>query len=56
METDELIQKIINPEFQDCIVLIIVHSLNTIVNFDRLQVSLFPVHVFMVTVVMEADT
>ena len=36
--TDDVIQKTINTEFEDCTVLTIAHRLKTIINSDRIMV------------------
>lgn len=38
MKTDELIQKMIQTEFQNTTVITIAHRLNTIINYDKILV------------------
>lgn len=40
METDDLIQQTIRTEFADCTVLTIAHRLNTVLDYDKLVISL----------------
>ena len=40
LETDDLIQKTIRSEFRECTVITIAHRLNTIMDYDRLELSI----------------